>query len=145
MSVAGGLANTGALLGFGISLPGVGLVGVDLDIAVGDYAFVAPRDGTITSIAGFFSATAALGVLTPIQIQLQVYKATAGGNTFAPQPTPVPIGGPITALIIGQTLTGIQAVSIPVVAGEKILLYASINASIVAVATGFISAGITFN
>ena len=55
------VANTGTLLGFGFSQPGIALTGgtsITLALGVGDYAFVAPRAGTITSLAGFFSATA---------------------------------------------------------------------------------------
>ena len=67
---------------------GVALAGgtsITLALAIGDYAFVAPRAGTITSLAGFFSATAALTVLTPVQIQMQILIAPAASNTFTVQ------------------------------------------------------------
>ena len=55
---------------------------------LGDYAFVAPRAGTITSLAGFFSATAALAPLTPVQVQMQILTAPAASNTFTVQGAP---------------------------------------------------------
>ena len=74
------VANTGTLLGFGFSQPGIALTGgtsITLALGVGDYAFVAPRDGVITSLAGFFSATAALAPLSPVQVQIQILTAPA--------------------------------------------------------------------
>ena len=72
------VANTGTL-GFGFSQPGIALTGgtsITLALGVGDYAFVAPRAGTITSLAGFFSATA-LSPLSPVQVQIQILTAPA--------------------------------------------------------------------
>ena len=74
------VANTGTLLGFGFSQPGIALTGgtsITLALGVGDYAFVAPRAGTITSLAGFFSATAKISPLSPVQVQIQILTAPA--------------------------------------------------------------------
>ncbi|MDA2507168.1 collagen-like repeat preface domain-containing protein [Bacillus cereus] len=141
------LANTGTLLGFGFSQPGIAPgVGGTLTIlpgVVGDYAFVAPRDGIITSLAGFFSATAALAPLAPVQIQMQIFIAPAASNTFTPVAPPLLLTPALPAIAIGTTATGIQAYNVPVVAGDKILVYVSLTAaSPIAAVAGFVSAGI---
>nr|WP_254916584.1 exosporium glycoprotein BclB-related protein [Bacillus cereus] len=141
------LANTGTLLGFGFSQPGIAPgVGGTLTIlpgVVGDYAFVAPRDGIITSLAGFFSATAALAPLAPVQIQMQIFIAPAASNTFTPVAPPLLLTPTLPAIAIGTTATGIQAYNIPVVAGDKILVYVSLTgASPIAAVAGFVSAGL---
>ncbi|MHC2836562.1 BclB C-terminal domain-containing protein [Bacillus sp. F9_6S_D1_P_5] len=141
------LANTGTLLGFGFSQPGIAPgVGGELTILpgiVGDYAFVAPRDGIITSLAGFFSATAALAPLAPVQIQLQIFIAPAASNTFTPVAPPLLLTLTLPAIAIGTTATGIQAYNVPVVAGDKILVYVSLTAaSPIAAVAGFVSAGL---
>lgn len=141
------LANTGTLLGFGFSQPGIAPgVGGELTIlpgVVGDYAFVAPRDGIITSLAGFFSATAALAPLAPVQIQLQIFIAPAASNTFTPVAPPLLLTPTLPAIAIGTIATGIQAYNVPVVAGDKILVYVSLTAaSPIAAVAGFVSAGL---
>ncbi|ONH00263.1 exosporium glycoprotein BclB-related protein [Bacillus cereus] len=140
------IANTGTLLGFGFSQPGVGLAGgtsITLALGVGDYAFVAPRDGVITSLAGFFSATAALSPLSPVQVQIQILTAPAASNTFTVQGAPLLLTPAFAAIAIGSTASGIIPEAIPVVAGDKILLYVSLTAaSPIAAVAGFVSAGI---
>ncbi|MBG0971303.1 exosporium glycoprotein BclB-related protein [Bacillus sp. SRB3LM] len=141
------VANTGTLLGFGFSQPGIAPgVGGTLTIlpgVVGDYAFVAPRDGIITSLAGFFSATAALAPLAPVQIQMQIFIAPAASNTFTPVAPPLLLTPALPAIAIGTTATGIQAYNVPVVAGDKILVYVSLTAaSPIAAVAGFVSAGL---
>ncbi|MDA2327766.1 exosporium glycoprotein BclB-related protein [Bacillus cereus] len=141
------VANTGTLLGFGFSQPGIAPgIGGTLTIlpgVVGDYAFVAPRDGIITSLAGFFSATAALAPLAPVQIQMQIFIAPAASNTFTPVAPPLLLTPALPAIAIGTTATGIQAYNVPVVAGDKILVYVSLTAaSPIAAVAGFVSAGL---
>ncbi|PFP79082.1 collagen-like repeat preface domain-containing protein, partial [Bacillus cereus] len=139
------LLNTGTLLGFGFSQPGVSLTGTNLvftnPVLIGDYAFSAPRAGTITSLAGFISATAALPLLT-VQVQLQIFIAPAGSNTFTPQGVPLLLPAFNTISIL-DTRSGIQPLAIPVAAEDKILVYVSLtSASPVAAVAGFVSAGI---
>ncbi|PEN90237.1 collagen-like repeat preface domain-containing protein [Bacillus cereus] len=140
------VANTGTLLGFGFSQPGVALTGgtsITLALGIGDYAFVAPRAGTITSLAGFFSATAALAPLSPVQVQIQILTAPAASNTFTVQGAPLLLTPAFAAIAIGSTASGIIAEAIPVAAGDKILLYVSLTAaSPIAAVAGFVSAGI---
>ena len=139
------VANTGTLLGFGFSQPGIALTGgtsITLALGVGDYAFVAPRAGVITSLAGFFSATAALAPLSPVQVQIQILTAPAAirlqykAHLFLLTPA-------FAAIAIGSTASGIIPEAIPVAAGDKILLYVSLTAaSPIAAVAGFVSAGI---
>ncbi|AYF09496.1 collagen-like repeat preface domain-containing protein [Bacillus mobilis] len=140
------IANTGTLLGFGFSQPGVALTGgtsITLALGIGDYAFVAPRAGTITSLAGFFSATAALAPLSPVQVQIQILTAPPASNTFTVQGAPLLLTPAFAAIAIGSTASGIIAEAIPVAAGDKILLYVSLTAaSPIAAVAGFVSAGI---
>ncbi|MGG0208089.1 exosporium glycoprotein BclB-related protein [Bacillus mycoides] len=140
------VANTGTLLGFGFSQPGVALTGgtsITLALGIGDYAFVAPRAGVITSLAGFFSATAALAPLTPVQVQIQILTAPAASNTFTVQGAPLLLTPAFAAIAIGSTASGIIAEAIPVAAGDKVLLYVSLTAaSPIAAVAGFVSAGI---
>ncbi|WP_270395455.1 exosporium glycoprotein BclB-related protein [Bacillus paranthracis] len=140
------VANTGTLLGFGFSQPGIALTGgtsITLALGVGDYAFVAPRAGVITSLAGFFSATAALSPLSPVQVQIQILTAPAASNTFTVQGAPLLLTPAFAAIAIGSTASGIIPDAIPVAAGDKILLYVSLTAaSPIAAVAGFVSAGI---
>ncbi|MGG0251953.1 exosporium glycoprotein BclB-related protein [Bacillus toyonensis] len=140
------IANTGTLLGFGFSQPGIALTGgtsITLALGIGDYAFVAPRDGIITSLAGFFSATAALAPLSPVQVQIQILTAPPASNTFTVQGAPLLLTPAFAAIAIGSTASGIIAEAIPVTAGDKILLYVSLTAaSPIAAVAGFVSAGI---
>ncbi|HFO1050514.1 exosporium glycoprotein BclB-related protein [Bacillus cereus group sp. MYBK111-1] len=140
------VANTGTLLGFGFSQPGIALTGgtsITLALGVGDYAFVAPRAGVITSLAGFFSATAALSPLSPVQVQIQILTAPAASNTFTVQGAPLLLTPAFAAIAIGSTASGIIPEAIPVAAGDKILLYVSLTAaSPIAAVAGFVSAGI---
>ncbi|MEB8971405.1 collagen-like repeat preface domain-containing protein (plasmid) [Bacillus thuringiensis] len=149
VTVLGGLADTGTLLGFGNSFVGVSVGGGSINISplVTDFAFVAPRAGTITSLAGFFSATAAITLLGNVQVELQLYSAPPTSNTFTPVGTPLLLTPAFTIITIGTTASGLNAQSIPVAAGDKILLVVSTNTlglSLASTIAGFVSAGITF-
>ncbi|PGS60634.1 exosporium glycoprotein BclB-related protein [Bacillus cereus] len=149
VTVLGGLADTGTVLGFGNSFVGVQVGGgsINLSPLITDFAFVAPRAGTITSLAGFFSATAAISLLGNVQIELQLYSAPATSNTFTPVGTPLLLAPALNIINIGTTSTGISAQAIPVAAQDKILLVVSTNTlglSLASVIAGFVSAGITF-
>ncbi|MED2761621.1 exosporium glycoprotein BclB-related protein [Bacillus thuringiensis] len=153
VTVIGGLANTGALLGFGSSYFPVTVSGASITIGpvppVNDFAFVAPRAGTITSLAGFFSVTVAVGLaLGSIQIQMQLYSAPAASNTFTPVGTPLLLTPAFSAPIaIGDTSSGISAQAIAVAPQDKLLLVVSSTTpgfDIATTITGFASAGITF-
>jgi len=139
---------TGALLGFGSSSDGISLEltgELELDAAIGDYAFVAPRDGKITSLAGFFSSAAPITVAGS-HIQLQIFIADNPlSNTFDPQVPVLALAPtlPVVALPGATAANIIQGLNIPVSAGDKILVYATVESATLATVIGFISAGIT--
>ncbi|OUB81425.1 hypothetical protein BK744_00130, partial [Bacillus thuringiensis serovar zhaodongensis] len=142
--------NLGALVAFGRSTSGilVGGASIDIDTVLVDYAFVAPRDGTITSLAGFFSSSIAIALLTPVQVQLQLYRALPADTTFTPVGTPLLLGPATDLFALGTTQNGISAQAIPVTAQDKFILVVSLNSLGVNQTTavaGFISAGITFD
>ncbi|MDM5193708.1 exosporium glycoprotein BclB-related protein [Bacillus hominis] len=151
LTLANGLASTGSVVGFGSSLPGIGLVGNNISLALGDFAFVAPRAGTITSLAGFFSVTAAItlpvGETATVGVKLQIFTAPGASTTFVPQTPPLLLPLLTTPLNIGNAVSGIQNLNIPVNAGDKILLYVTADTTFTAVTTvlGFVSAGITID
>ncbi|PFN18035.1 exosporium protein [Bacillus cereus] len=148
VSVLGGAANTGTVVGFGNSFAGIGLLGGNITLAPGsvlDFAFVAPRAGTITSLAGFFSATAAITLGTASTIQLQIFTAPPASNVFSPAGVPLVLSPALNVINIGTVASGIQVENISVGAGDKVLLFVSTNAAIVATVAGFVSAGITFD
>ncbi|MEH7461152.1 exosporium glycoprotein BclB-related protein, partial [Bacillus thuringiensis] len=143
--------NTGTILGFGSSFAGVNVSGATITLAPGsvlDFAFVMPRAGTITSLSGFFSATAALALLpSSVNVQMQIYVAPASSNIFSPAGTVLALPS-FTLLSIGDTFANIQAQSISVSAQDKILLVVSTNTqgiSLLTTVAGFASAGITID
>ncbi|KAA5532494.1 hypothetical protein F0919_17060 [Taibaiella lutea] len=157
-TVAGGLAGTGSLVGFGSSATGVSLLGTTIDLTGAggtllNFAFVAPRSGTISSMTAHFSLTAAVSLLgTSVNINAQLYSAPSGSNTFSPVPGAVVTLAPGlsgVSLAIGTTATGITTgLSIPVVAGNRYLLVFSSTASglnLVNTIAGYASAGININ
>ncbi|EEK78904.1 hypothetical protein bcere0009_21780 [Bacillus cereus R309803] len=122
----------------------VGGTTITLALGVGDYAFSAPRDGVITSLAGFFSATAVVPLLTPpAQVQIQILTAPAASNTFTVVGAPLLLLPTFSNVAIFTTASGVVPEAIPVVAGDKILLFVSLtSAAPVAALAGFVSAGI---
>ncbi|MPM87069.1 hypothetical protein SDC9_134162 [bioreactor metagenome] len=113
------------LVGFGASEQALTILGASIDIAgLSNYAFSMPRDGTITSLAAYLSATAALALLAPLTYTVQVYSSTT--DVFSPVPgalVNIVIGAPIS---IGDIFSGVTgSLSIPVAAGTRLLLVAS--------------------
>lgn len=152
-TILGGLVGTTSVVGFGINTPGVSLVGGLIDAtSLTNMAFSVPRDGTITSIAGFFSNTVALALVgTTVTVQAQLYSAPAGSNSFAPVPgASVTLAPSLTAIVsIGSTSSGqTTGLSIPVTAGTRLLLVYSATAtglSLINTVTGYVSAGVGIN
>ncbi|MCU6793768.1 hypothetical protein OB236_16810 [Paenibacillus sp. WQ 127069] len=150
-NVLGGLADTGGLIGFGSSTDGVTIGGGTITLSPGvggvlDFAFVAPRTGTVTSISAFFSVTLAVALGTAVTIRAEIYTALAASNTFSPSGAFVlltPAIGPIIA--VGATASGTAVAGLPVAAGEKLLLVFSIDTAVAVLTTveGFGSAGIS--
>lgn len=152
-TVLGGLVGTTSVLGFGISAPGVSLIGGLIDAtSLTNMAYSVPRNGTITSLSGFFSTTVGLSLLgTSLNIHAQLYSAPAGSNSFSPVPGAVVNLAPaLTGILsIGTTASGTATgLSIPVTAGSRLLLVYSATAtglSLLNTVTGYASAGVAIN
>ncbi|MHA7136546.1 exosporium glycoprotein BclB-related protein [Rossellomorea arthrocnemi] len=157
-TVADGLAGTTSLVGFGNSITGVTLLGsgqIDLTGAGGtllNFAFSVPRDGNITSMAAFFSATASVTLVGDTTIRAQLYRsATPSTNTFDPIPgTLVTLDPTITAPItLGDISRGaLSNLAIPVSQGDRLLMVFSATVTgvtLVGTVLGYASAGVTIN
>jgi BclB C-terminal domain-containing protein len=154
-SILGGLAGLPGFVGFGTSSQGLTALGASIDLTGGpgiaiNEAFSMPRDGTITSIAAFFSTTVALSLAaTTVTITAQLYQSTTPDNTFTPIPGAlVTLAPPLTGILaIGTISSGITpALSIPVTAETRLLMVFSITAAGVALINtvdGYASAGIS--
>ncbi|GAF22885.1 hypothetical protein JCM19047_2664 [Bacillus sp. JCM 19047] len=159
-TIAGGLAGTTSLVGFGNSVVGVGLVGgnaIDLTGAAGtllNFAFVVPRSGTITALSGFFSVTAGLSLVgSTVTITAQVFRSPGPTptNTLTAIPGAVVTLAPALtgAITIGATSSGITSgLNIPVAAGDRLLLVFSATATgltLLNTVAGYASGGLALN
>jgi BclB C-terminal domain-containing protein len=154
-TIAGGLVGTGGVLGFGSSVSGVSLTGGTIDLTGGvglllNFAFSMPRDGTITSIAAYYSNVVALDLTgSTITISAELYSSSTPDNIFIPVPgTQVTLAPDLTgAVALGATSNGIlSGLSIPITAETRLLMVISATAaglSLINVVTGYASAGIT--
>jgi BclB C-terminal domain-containing protein len=112
-------------------------LGGTIDVtALSNLAFSVPRDGTITSIAGFFSTTVALTLIgSTVSITAQLFSSPTPNNIFTAVPgASVTLTPGLTGIVaIGTTSSGItDGLSIPVTAGTRLLLVfsASVTAGI---------------
>jgi BclB C-terminal domain-containing protein len=152
-TILGGLAGTTSVLGFGTSATGVSLLGGGIDAsALTNFAYSVPRNGTITSISGFFSTTVALALVgTTLNIQAQLFAAPAGSNSFLPVPGAlVNLAPSLSGIVaVGNTAFGTTSgLSIPVLAGSRLLLVYSATASgigLITSVTGYASAGVSID
>lgn len=146
-----GLADLGAVIGFGSSFDGISVGGgsVSLVGAPGsalDMAWSAPRSGTLSSIAASYSNVLALNLLSnSATVNVTLYSAVAGSNTFTPLAATVSMV--LTGnLVLGTTSSGLTfPLAIPVVAGSRYLCVASVTTAGPTTPTtlnGYISAGV---
>ncbi|AIQ49033.1 hypothetical protein R70723_26365 [Paenibacillus sp. FSL R7-0273] len=155
-TVLGGLLNTSSLIGFGNSATGVTITGgvIDLTGAAGtllNFAFSVPRAGTITSLAGYFSTTAALSLVgSTVTITAQLFRSTTPNNTFTAVPGAlVTLAPPLTGVLaLGTISSGLTSgLSIPVAAGDRLLMVFSSSVTagldIASTVAGYASGGLT--
>lgn len=149
-TLAGGLADAGAMVGFGSFGPVVGLNAgiIDLDIALTNFAFTMPRDGTVTALAATFSTTVAVTLLSPVTITATVYGAIATSNTFTPIGASVDLTPalPAIAILPGTISTGlIDGLAIPVASQQRLLVVFSISSGgeLISTIVGNASAGLS--
>ncbi|MCP1426667.1 BclB C-terminal domain-containing protein [Paenibacillus xylanexedens] len=154
-TILGGLVGTTSLIGFGSSATGVSILGGTIDLTgtiVGpliNFAFSVPRDGVITSIAAYFSTTAALALVgSTVTITAQLFSSPTPNNAFTAVPgAVVTLAPPLTGIIaLGSISNGITTgLAIPVTAQTRLLLVFSATAaglSLVNTVVGYASGGV---
>lgn len=153
-TITGGLVGLGSLIGFGNAVSGIGLTAGNVDLTGGtginiNLGFSVPRNGTLKSITGFFSNTAALSLIgTSVIINAQLYSNDGTSNLFVPVP-----GGSVSlpaisgTIAIGTTRNAIvNGLSIPVNAQSRYILFFSCTASglsLINTIAGYASAGVS--
>lgn len=151
-TVLGGTVGTTTLVGFGSSVTGVSVgVGIIDTTTISNMSFSMPRDGTITSLAAYFSTTVALSLVgSTVTLTAQLYQSTAPDNQFSPVVGATVVLSPTLtgAVGIGSISSGLTtALNIAVAAGTRLLLVfeADVTAGIdlATTITGFASAGLT--
>lgn len=143
--IAGGLAGLPGLIGFGSSLQALTVLGPTIDTSsLTNFAFSMPRDGVITSLAAYLSATAALALITPLTYTVQVYSSDTPDDIFTPVAGAV-VDITITGIVsIGDTFNGLATgLGIPVTEQTRLLLVASATGGgLVGSVAGYLSAGL---
>jgi BclB C-terminal domain-containing protein len=94
-------------------------------------AFTVPTDGTITSVSGFFSTTATLSLVdSAAQMAVVVFVSTPPSNLFTVLFPAVASFEPFTGSVAIGTTRSAQSLplSIPVSAGDRLLLVVAANA-----------------
>lgn len=145
--------STVSTVGMGSSASGVVLLGGSLDVSqLPNNAFVMPRDGIITSIAGSFSITTALSMVgSTVSVTAQLYQAAEGSNTFYPVAgTELTLNPGMSEIVLSGTMsTGIRSgLSIPIPAGTRLMFVCSASStgiSLVNTVNGYISGGVGIN
>ncbi|MFI8684727.1 exosporium glycoprotein BclB-related protein [Rossellomorea sp. NPDC077527] len=161
-TVLNGQVGTTSLVGFGNSVTGVTLLStgqIDLTGAGGtllNFAFSVPRDGIITSITAYFSATASVTLTGDATIRAQLYRSSnPSTNIFDPIPgtlviltptIPVPIIPPITIADISR---GELSLAETVAQGDRLLMVFSATVTggtnLVGSVLGYASAGVAIS
>lgn len=154
-TIAGGLVGTGGVVGFGSSVSGVSLLGGNIDLTGGavvllNFAFSVPIDGTITSIAAYYSNVTSLALIgSTVTITAQLYSSTTPDNLFTPIAGAIATLAPALtgAVALGGSSNGITTgLSIPVTEQTRLLMVFSTTAvglSLINNVTGYASAGVS--
>lgn len=135
-TILGGLPGTVSVLPLSGSSAetGVAIVGGIIDLTGITTGQPIARDGTITSVAGFASLTAALALVgSTVQETISVYQSTTPDNVYTAIPgASVTLAPPLTGVLaIGTISSGVTTgLSIPVTAGTNLIVVYS--ASVVA-------------
>nr|WP_250230262.1 exosporium glycoprotein BclB-related protein [Anaeropeptidivorans aminofermentans] len=150
-TVLGGLLNTSSAIGFGLNLPGIAAASGTISLlGLTNLAFSVPRDGVITSLAGYLSISAGLSLIgSTVTVSAQLFQSTTPNDTFVAVPgAVVTLAPPLTGLIsIGDVSSGVTTgLNIPVTAGTRLLLVFSAEVTagldIAAAIAGYASAGL---
>jgi BclB C-terminal domain-containing protein len=145
------LLNTSSAVGFGSNLPGIAAASGTISLlGLTNFAFSMPRDGVITSLAGYLSISAGLSLIgSTVTVTAQLFQSTTPDDTFVAVPgAVVTLAPPLTGLIsIGDVSSGITTgLNIPVTAGTRLLLVFSAEVTegldLAAAIAGYASAGL---
>jgi len=143
--MACGLVGLPGLIGFGSPQQALTVLGGTIDTSgLANYAFSMPREGVITALAGYMSATAGASLDTTLTVRMQLYQSTTPDNIFSPiTDAEVTFTLPGT-LSVGDTFNAIATgLNIPVAAQTRLLLVASAEGPIAGGSvTGYFSAGL---
>ena len=150
-TIAGGLAGIPGFIAFGSSAQGAVPLGASIDLSVLPHmAVILPRNGTINSLAAFFSTTVPLALAgSTVVVNAQVYESEGGGNLFTPVSGAGITLSPAFADSVGAggVCNGVaEGLAIPVRAGSRLLMVFYITAagaSLVHTVIGHASAGIS--
>jgi BclB C-terminal domain-containing protein len=149
-TLLGGLAGTASAVGFGNILPGIPILGsiiIDGATLNGNIAFSVPRAGAVSSISATFINTIAATLLGTVTVKAQIFRASAGTNTFIAVPAAEVVLPSFTGLLtVNQLAQGTASgLNIPVDAGDRLMLVFSCTEAggvIVTSMIGHVSAGV---
>ncbi|WP_395547696.1 exosporium glycoprotein BclB-related protein [Lacrimispora sp. HJ1] len=150
-TVLGGLLNTSSAVGFGINFSGISAASGTVNLlGLTNMAFSMPRNGIITSLAGYLSISAALSLIgSTVTVTAQLFQSTTPNNTFVAVPGAVVTLSPSLtgAISVGSISSGITTgLNIPVTAGTRLLLLFSAEVTagldVAATISGYTSAGL---
>lgn len=143
-----GLAGTPAIIGFGSAFEYPTVLGASLDIfGLNNLAFSMPRNGYLTEISLYFSATLVVSIaLGTVNLRAEIYRSPTPNNIFTP--TGVFVTIPITSTIaIGDTFNANNSgFSVPVNAQDRLMMVVSVTTDGIGLATsltGQFSGGLT--
>jgi BclB C-terminal domain-containing protein len=157
LTTAGGLADVGAVVGFGGASTNAVTVATPIVITelIGEFAFTVPRNITLISLWFDYtnSATITLVGATEVIIQVQLYQSPLAAvvtNNYVPLSPPLIATGTITGPTITppNTTHGNAFANIKVAQGTRLLLVVSITApgaTEIAETIGGLSAGLAFS
>jgi len=143
-----GVPGKRALIGFGASADTEPVFSNDINLrGNSNFAFSAPRSGTIESISAYFSPTIANSISgSGISITAALYKSYNANDLFTAVPGAVVTLDPYIVIYIGSVRNGLTTgLNIPINAKDRLLVvfYATTSAGIQATISGVASAGIS--
>ena len=114
---------------------------LDLSDGTGDMAFSMPRDGTITSISGYFSNFGQMDLTgSTVTVTAQLYRSSTPDNIFEPIPEALLNLAPsLTNVVSARSLSGITTgLNIPVSSQTRLLMvyYLTFSGRILAFSLG---------
>lgn len=152
-TVLGGIIGIQAAVGFGSNASVTTVAGVINTAGLSSEAFSMPRDGTITSIAAYYSVAEIVSLVgSTVTITAQMYSSATPNDSFTPVAgASVVLAPPLTGAVAVSTITsGITTgLTIPVTAGTRLMLVFTATVTggidIATTVTGFVSGGLSID